>query len=145
MAFANKSDAVDFLIGDPGEQFDERYARIMQIVICPLRRVARDQAARIENQLLEVDGVKLGHREGHAASPTSTWILRPSSAAQMSADAGRRSRSTPLPGSIFTVVTRSTPEMAAMIRWMSLGHSLRPNGHPCPSGPPSIGSRNAAS
>ena len=89
MALADKPDAVDFLIGDPGQQFDERYARIMRIVVRPQRRVARDQVARVENQLLEVDRIEVGHREGHATSPTPTWILSPFSAAQMSAGVGR--------------------------------------------------------
>ena len=60
-------EAVQEHVGHPGEQLDERHARVGQVVVGPLRAVARDETFGFVDDVLEPPVVEVGSREAHGA------------------------------------------------------------------------------
>ena len=61
-------DPVQDHLGHPGEQLDERHARIGDVVVCPLWTVPGDPALRLVDDVLEAPVVKVGCGQAHAGS-----------------------------------------------------------------------------
>ena len=144
MRVADEADAIDLLVDDPGQEIEQGDAGVVQIVVGPLRRVARDQRPALLDEGVEGDRVE-GRAPGSSRAPRR--LDGEADVVFLGADEGvrpRRSRSAPPSrAAIATSTTRSTPATAAATRCTSLGHGRRPNGQPIPPAPPSIGWRKS--
>ncbi len=61
-------DAVDQHLGHPGEELDQRHARVADVMVGPLRAVLRDHALGLIHEILEAAIIKVDRRQRHGYS-----------------------------------------------------------------------------
>ncbi len=66
MRVADEADPIDLLVDHPGQQVEQGDAGIVQIVVGPIRRVARDQRPALLDESVERDIIKRRHGDHRA-------------------------------------------------------------------------------
>jgi hypothetical protein len=57
--------AVDVLLDEPGEQLEQRDARVVQVVVGPAGRVAREERAALLDEVVPAASVEVRERQRH--------------------------------------------------------------------------------